>query len=359
MAEDQDQSQKTEEPTEKKLQDAREKGQVANSKELSNFALLGTVTLLIATAAPYMAENLTSILRRYLADAARLPSEGRALGLEMVELLLSVGAIMAIPFLALAAAGLAAGLSQNGLVYSLEPIKPKLNKISLLAGLKRQFSMKSFVEFIKNIFKITLAGTIGFFAIWPYRSEMLASTRLPSNALPALIGELALTVLALLSAVLAVLAITDFLYQRFAFLKDMRMSKRDIDDEQKNTDGDPKIKQRLRMIRMERARTRMMAEVPKSTVVITNPTHFAVALHYEQSQTPAPTVVAKGMDLVALRIREVAGKAGVPIVENPPLARALYRSVDLGQTIPQEQYQAVAEVISFVYRTKSPNPNRP
>ena len=352
MAEDQDESQKTEEPTDKKLLDAREKGQVASSKELANFAILGAATLLAATAAPFVSGKISATLQRYLAHAGRMPVEAQAVGIELANLLVALGIVMAIPFAAFMAAGLAAGLMQNGLVYSIEPIKPKLNKISPLSGLKRLFSMKSLVEFVKNVLKISLAGIIGVAALWPDLAGMLASGRLPFEAVPSLINELTLRVLAMLTAALAFLAAVDFVYQRFAFLKDMRMSRRDIEDEQKNTDGDPKIKQRLRMIRMERARNRMMAEVPKSTVVITNPTHFAVALLYEPSQAPAPKVVAKGMDLIALKIKETAKSAEVPVIENPPLARALHRAVDIGDLIPQEHYQAVAEVISYVLRLK-------
>lgn len=353
MAEDQDQSQKTEEPTEKKLQDARQKGQIASSKEMGSFAILGAATLLIMTAAPFMSAQFVTLLERYLSGAGRQPVDAIALGLDLRNLVLGVGMVMAIPFAAFVTAVISAAVAQNGVVLSVESIKPKLSKISPLAGIKRLFSLKSFVEFIKNILKITAAGAISLAVLWPDRLRMITSGRLPSELLPAFLGDLILWVLAMLTMALALLSGIDYAYQRFEFLKEMRMSKRDIEDEQKQSDGDPKIKQRLRMIRMERARSRMMSEVPKSTVVITNPTHFAVALFYEQGSSPAPRVVAKGADHMALRIRETATLADVPIIENPPLARALHKAVEIGDLVPEQHYQAVAEVIGYVLRLKS------
>lgn len=356
MAEDQDQSQKTEEPTEKKLLDAREKGQIASSKEMSSFVMLGVATFLIMIAAPYVSSELKTILQTYLRHAGSMPADPWALGKTLTSLVMSVGAVMAIPFSAFILAAILAAAVQNGVVLSSETIKPKLSKISPLSGLKRLFSLKSLVEFLKNVCKITAAGAIAVAILWPERLRMIVSGRLEIALLSGYMSQLILWVLAMLTVALAVLAGFDYAYQRFEFLKQMRMSRRDIEDEQKQSDGDPKVKQRLRMIRMERARSRMMAEVPKSTVVITNPTHFAVALLYEQGESPAPIVVAKGIDHLALRIREVARLSQVPVIENPPLARALHKSVDIGAIIPEQHFQAVAEVIGFVMRNKPSKP---
>lgn len=353
MAEDQDQSQKTEEPTDKKLQDAREKGQIASSKEMGSFAILGAGTLLMMTAAPYISNEFMRLLESYLSQAGRRSMDSIAIGLDLRNLVIASGLIMAIPFGVFVVAAISAAAAQNGIVISTEGMTPKLSKISPLAGLKRLFSLKSFVEFIKNIFKISAAGTIALAVIWPDRIRMIVSGRLPIELLPEFMADLILWVLGMLTMALALLAGIDYAYQRFEFLKDMRMSKRDIEDEHKQSDGDPKIKQKLRMIRMERARNRMMADVPKSTVIITNPTHYAVALYYDQDNSPAPKIVAKGMDHVALRIREIAKTADVPIVENPPLARALHKAVEIGELVPEQHYQAVAEVIGYVLRLKS------
>ena len=353
MAEDQDEAQKTEEPTEKKLQDAREKGQIANSRELNNFVLLGTATLLVSAAAPQTASKLSQLLATFLEHAGSQQVDKIALGDRLLDTLTELALIMAVIFGAFIVAALVSAGAQNGIVLSAESIKPKLSKISPLAGLKRLFSLKSIVEFIKNLFKIFAAGAIALAVLWPERLHLIVSGRMPLELLPAYLAERVIWVLAALTAALALLAGLDYAYQRFEYLKQMRMSRRDVEDEQKQSDGDPKIKQRLRAIRMERARSRMMAEVPNSTVVITNPTHFAVALYYEQSESAAPRVVAKGMDHLALKIRETAENSDVPVVENPPLARALHKATEIGDFIPEQHYQAVAEVISFVMRLRA------
>ena len=352
MAEDQDDSQKTEEPTQKRLQDARDKGELSNSREVNNFMLLATATLLLATLTPSAMQQLTSILKVYLSSPAQMPMDGASIGMDLAQLSGDVGLVLAGPFAAFVAAAIAAAAVQNGIVWTSQPIHPKFEKISPLSGLKRLFSLKSIVEFIKNLAKMTLIAVLGFSVIWPERMKLMVVGRLETAIAMGYLYEIALWLLAALSAALALLAGFDFAYQKYEHLKKMRMSRRDIKDEHKQSEGDPIIKQRLRALRMERARQRMMAEVPKSTVVVTNPTHFAVALRYEHGEGEAPVVVAKGTDLVALKIREVATAHGVPIVESPPLARALHQQVEIGQFIPQTHFQAVAEIIGYVLRLR-------
>ncbi|MEZ5825102.1 MAG: flagellar biosynthesis protein FlhB [Geminicoccaceae bacterium] len=352
MAEDQDDSQKTEEPTQKRLQDARNKGQIANSREVSNFMIITTATLLIAAYAPYGMHNMTEVLQVYLSGAATMSIDGPALGQRLMSLLADVALIMLAVFGAFILSAVTAAAVQNGIVWSAESITPKFEKVSPLSGLKRLFSLKSIVEFIKNVTKMSLIAILGFAVVWPEHGRLMVTGRLEPVIAMGYLHEVVLTLFIAMSTAMAVLAGFDFAYQRFEFMKQMRMSKRDIQDEHKQSEGDPMIKQRLRGLRMERARQRMMAEVPTSTVVVTNPTHVSVALRYEQGRDAAPVVVAKGVELVALRIREIARDNDVPIVESPPLARALNSQVELGQTIPPAHFQAVAEIIGYVLRMR-------
>jgi len=348
MADEQESAQKTEEPTQKRLQDAREKGQVANSREINNFFILGTATLVFLAAAPALTGHLARSLTPFLERAGTLPADPQALADSLLRALLDAGLFLSVPLGVMVVAAIGASAVQNTIVVSVEPLRPKLDKISPVAGIKRLFSLKSLVEFLKNLFKITAAGAIAGAVLWPERLPVIVSGRLPLSVAGGYLGDLLLWLLAALSMATALLAGFDLAYQRFDHRQRMRMSRRDIEDEQKQTEGDPKIKQRLRAIRLERSRRRMMAEVPKATVIITNPTHFAVALRYDRDSMPAPEVVAKGVDHLALKIREIAKAHHVPIVENPPLARALHQSVELGQFIPEQHFKAVAEVIGFV-----------
>jgi flagellar biosynthetic protein FlhB len=353
VAEDQDQSQKTEEPTPKKLEDARQKGQVASSKEVANLLLIGTATMTLGMALPGAMREQAGSLAHFLQNAGDPALAGDALGNGMLRALAILALVLTVPLAVTMIAALAAPALQNAIVWSTESLQPKLERISPLAGFKRLFSLKSLIEFCKGLVKITLMAAIGVAVVWPGRHRLVAAGHLDVTAAMGHLWELALWLSAAIAACLVVVAGLDYAYQRFEFMQQMRMSRRDVQDEHKQSDGDPMIKQRLRSLRMEKARQRMMAEVPTSTVVVTNPTHFAVALRYESGVTPAPKVVAKGVDLVAMRIREVARANGVPIVESPPLARALHKNVELGALIPAEHYQAAAEIIGYVMKLRS------
>ena len=225
-----------------------------------------------------------------------------------------------------------------------------------MAGAKRLFSLKSVVEFLKGVAKITIVGAIATMLMLPSFEGLDQIVRMEiggaANLLHALVSKLLFGVL----AVVTIIAAIDFLYQRFEHMKQMRMSRQEIKDEYKQTEGDPVIKQRLRQVRQERARQRTMAAVPDASVIITNPTHFAVALKYELDDMEAPVLIAKGQDFLALKIREVAEEHDIPIVENPPVARALYANVEVDQEIPQEHFKAVAEIIGYVFRLKGKLP---
>jgi flagellar biosynthetic protein FlhB len=352
VAEEQDDSQKTEEPTQKRLDESRQKGQVASSKEINHWFMILGGTLFVIMLAPSTLRTIEAALVRFIAAPDQITVEGTGLAGPLHALLGQVAMALLLPLGLFLVLALFSGFVQHGVLFTAEQIIPKLEKISPAAGFRRLFSMKALVEFIKGLLKIAVVGAVLTMVVMPQLSHL---TQLPHYAVPDLlvyVGKLAGKILLASLAVVTVIAGLDMFYQRFDHMKSLRMSKQEIRDEMKQTDGDPMIKSRLRQIRMERARRRMMAEVPKATVVVTNPTHFAVALRYEQGTMDAPTVVAKGADLVAARIRELATENEVPIVENPPLARALYATVDIDQPIPSEHYRAVAEIIGYVMRLK-------
>ena len=352
MAEEQDQSQKTEEPTQKRLDEARSKGQVATSRELNNALMLGAAALFVAVLAPTMARDIAGILGPFIASPHSFTAAPADLQQTLLLLLGELGATTLLPALLFFAAALASGLVQNGPVLSAEPLAPKLSKISLLAGAKRLFSAKSLVEFAKGVLKITLVGAAGVALLWPMAPAVIQSAGFGTGPFLVLLRDLTLRLLAGVAALTAVIALFDVLYQRFEHRKQLRMSRRDLQDEFKQTEGDPAIKARLKSLRMERARRRMMAAVPDATVVITNPTHYAVALSYAADTMAAPRLVAKGVDGLAERICALARTHRVPIVQNPPLARALHAQVEIGAEIPPAHYCAAAEVIGYVLRLK-------
>jgi flagellar biosynthetic protein FlhB len=342
MAEEQDQ--KTEEASQRKLDEAREKGQVVLSRDVVHWAMflaIGTVVALAPPLATQLARKLAVIFEQ--APTISLDRLGHALFGEV--------AILVLPLLAVSlAAAVAATLLQTGPLASLDKLRPKLSNISLASGWKRIASARAFMEFGKGLLKMALVGTA---AIWVVLPDGDALDLLPGVAAEALLGDIHGLLMRMVlagAAVMTAVAILDYLHQRFQFLRSMRMSKQEVREEYKQTEGDPHIKGRIKQIRAERARKRMMAAVPDASVVITNPTHFAVALHYEIETSNAPRVVAKGADNVAARIREVAKANDVPIVENPPLARLLYSSVEIDEEVPPEHYKAVAEVIGFILR---------
>lgn len=351
MAEQDDDAEKTEDPTQKKLDDALEKGDVAKSQEVSTwFTMLGT-GLVVALLAPGAADSLQAALRGYLAHSHQIPVDGGGLTLLWRDTGLRIGVILALPLLLLLALAVIGNVIQHQLVWSAERMKPKLSKISPAAGFKRLFSSESLVNFAKGLVKIVVVSGLMVAVLWPQRNKI---DTLIFRETTMLLEEVHLLLLQLIAAILAVMTVVaglDYLWQRKKWFDKQKMSQREIKEEYKQTEGDPLVKGKIRQLRMERSRRRMMAAVPEATVVVTNPTHYAVALKYEQGMQ-APICVAKGIDAVALRIREVARDNEVPVVENPPLARALYALIEIDQEVPEEQYRAVAEVIGFVYRMR-------
>jgi len=261
-----------------------------------------------------------------------------------------VVAAMAMPLGLLFLAAIAGNMIQHKPVFTAERMKPKLDKISPLKGFKRIFGLSALVNFLKGLGKMLLVGVVAFSITWPHRDQVANIISWNIASLLPFIRELAIQMLGGVLAILAAIAVFDFMYQRHEFTKKQRMTKQDVKDEHKQSDGDPAVKSKLRQLRMERGRKRMMAAVPDASVVIVNPTHFAVALKYDGAIMAAPVCVAKGVDQVALRIRTVALENDVPIVENPPLARALHATIEIDDEVPAAQYEAVAKVIGYVLR---------
>ena len=350
MAEEQDDSQKTEEPTQRKLDEARKKGQVATSQEVKHGFVLTGGLIAIAALAPLASVQMAERMGSFLARLEAVPTDNRAL----IDLVASatgeLALILLLPFIVFVAMAIAGSMIQHGALLSVESLKPKLEKISPLKGLKRQFSIKAVAEFLKGIAKIALVGTVAAIVVWPEMARIELFAGMPASLILERVWVMAVKMMIAVLAVVAVIAGLDYLLQRYQHQRQQRMTKQEVKDEFKQTEGDPTVKAKLKQIRMDRARRRMMAAVPEADVVITNPTHFAVAMAYKPDAMEAPKVVAKGADEIAHRIREVARAHDVAVVENPPLARALYQSVEIDQSIPQEHYKAVAEVISYVFR---------
>jgi len=350
VAEEQDNSQKTEDPTQRRLEEARKKGDIAKSLDVPVWFLILATAAIMAGSGP-LASMIADPLIRILdhPHAFRL-QDGGALEL-MSQLLLSLLVPLIIIFGAIAAAGVLGHLIQHRPLWTGEKMKPDLSKLSPGKGLQRMFGSQGWVNLLKSILKMAAVTAAMIYAVWPEATAISESSQLEPGGLLAMTQSIAGRLLIAAIVVIGIIAAMDFVWQRWSFMQRMRMSRRDIREETKQQEGDPHVRARLRQIRLERSRKRMMQNVPKSTVVITNPTHYSVALRYDPDKDAAPICMAKGVDDVALRIRETAKEHNIPIVENVPLARALFASVEVEESIPREHFEAVAKVIGFVMNT--------
>lgn len=347
-----DDSQKTEDPTPKKLEETRKKGQVALSREVNNWVMLLAGTILISAAADPVFSKLRIMMTHYIEFAHAMPGAPGGIGVVLASSLKEVFKILALPLGVLMVAAFLGPFMQVGPLFAPESIKPDISKISPFKGFSRLFSKRSLMEFAKGVLKISIIAVVGVIILSPYFGALDHMIGLP---LSVLLEELQMLVVRLMVGVLIVLlvvAVIDLVYQRYEHYKKMRMTRQEVKDEYKQTEGDPHVRAKLRQLRTEKARQRMMQAVPGADVVITNPTHYSIALKYDTDTMDAPVCVAKGMDDVALRIREMAKEHDIILYENPPLARALFDTVDIDETIPQEHYKAVAEVISYVFKLK-------
>lgn len=353
MADTEDKESKTEEATEKKKRDAIEKGQTAFSRELPVLFTLTTITAIIGFGSSSLTANLKTELEILLDRSSQFALATNADAMGVMTRYWNVTMLILAPvLLGLAVAGLAGSLAQNPPRMVLKRITPELSRISLKKGFERMFGTKGLAEFLKVLAKVGFTGAcIAIFAsgIMPVLAEgpITSSEVFLSQIARILFGLLFTMVLAM-----AVIAVADLLWTNREWLKDLRMSHKEIRDELKQAEGDPLMKARMQSVARERARKRMMGSVPNATLVLTNPTHYAIALRYEPPGDRAPVVVAKGRDLIAQRIKEIATEHEVVIYENPPLTRAMYKAVSVDQMIPPEFFEAVAEIIVFLNRTK-------
>ena len=354
MAEnDQSQQDKTEQPTQKRLQDAKKSGQVARSRELSMMLVTLTGALACVAMKPLFSDGLT----RLVASGLTRRHNGRIDSIDPVTALadgVAQGIELLLPLFALVVVAAVVGnTALGGLVFSFESLKPNLSKLNPVTGLKRVFGWNGLAELVKALAKFALIAIVAAILFVQLGNRFFALGRMPVEiALQSTANLIGLCAVAL-AATLILIALADVPFQIWQHNKKMRMTKQELKDEQKDTEGRPEVRSRIRSLQQEAANRRMMEAVPTADVVMTNPTHFAVALKYQAGQMSAPTVVAKGADLVAQRIRKLAFESGVPVFEHPPLARALYYTTDIGKEIPQRLYAAVAQVLTYVYQLRN------
>jgi flagellar biosynthetic protein FlhB len=353
VSEKPDESQKTEEASPKKLADARKKGDIPVSREVATLGSMVASLLLIAFFAAPLVRSLTGEMTPFVVSVhdIRVQEGAYDVTAALGELFLQVFAAMSPLFLAFAGAALLAAFGQNALVFATDRLKPKAERLNPMKGLKRIFSRDSLVELGKNLVKVAVVTGV---VVWFTMNELENFTAMASYDLDQIPMRMRSMVVKLLSAVLVVMiliAVIDVIWKQMEFKRKQRMTKQEVKDEFKQTEGDPQIKQRLREMRANQARKASMDKVPEATVLLMNPTHYAVALRYVPSEHDAPICIAKGRNLIALKMRDKAREHNVPVIENPPLARALHAGVEEGNMIPPQFFKAVAEVINYVYRT--------
>jgi flagellar biosynthesis protein FlhB len=353
MAEDEDDASKTEDASGKKLGDAREKGDVPMSQEAKTWLMLLGSLVVVSMIAPSSIKRLSNGLVGYLEHAGTALVDQGAIGGILRDTALTAFLAILLPVLIMAAGGILGTILQIGWLVTAEKMKPNIEKLNPLPAFMRLFSMQNGLELIKGFVKMTVVGIVCYIILKPMMISVEHYAGMPMELLLSETQYLVVKLFLWVTIIMFFLAGGDFFYQRYKYAEKMKMSKHDQKEEYKQQEGDPIVKGRLRQMRFDKARQRMMQAVPRADVVVTNPTHFAVALKYDQSAMAAPVVLAKGADAVAAKIREIANENDIPIVENPPLARALFASVEIDQEIPPEHYKAMAEVISYVFKLKN------
>ncbi len=352
MAEEQSGQEKTEQPTSRRLQDARKKGDVVKSMEIPSAAvlLLGLLTLYLMSG--YLLQGMLELLRHYLSQLHAISIvPGNMLFLTIHSLqqtALLIAPLLAVLFLT----ALAANYAQIGFLFTTEKMAPKLEKIDPIKGTQRMFSLQTLANTVKSIAKLVIVGFVAYREIMKNIDRFLPLMDQEAFAILVFYAEVSFWIFLKAAIIIAVLAALDYAFQRWQFMKKMKMTKQEVKEEAKMTEGDPHVKGRIRSIQMQMARKRMMTEVPKADVIITNPTRLAIALAYDSATMSAPTVLAKGAGVIAKRIKEIARQHNIPVIEDKPLAQALYKNVEINEQIPENLFQAVAEVLAYVYGLK-------
>lgn len=348
MAEENDGASKTEEPTPRKLEQARAKGDVAKTPDLPQFLSFLAAAGVLAISGGWMCRNLAAAMLPYIADPDGIDITGQAAAQVARQALTASAPIIVSVIVAAAFAGSAGHLVQTGLMFTPDKLKMDFQKVSPMAGFKRIFGIDGLMQFAKSVVKILAVALLAWWILKPHLSSITRLATLdPILMLPVMADILKRLVFAV-AGLLLVVSGADWFWQKQRFMARMRMTKEELKEDYKQSEGDPHVKAKQKQMRMTRARQRMMQAVPSATVVVMNPTHYAVALKYEQGEDEAPMCVAKGLDTLALKIRAIAEEAGVPVIEDPPLARALYAAVDVEEMIPPAHYEAVAKIIGFI-----------
>ena len=347
-----DDLEKTEEPTPKKLEDARKEGNVPKSMEVSGFVVLFFVIVVLIFYFKYLTFYVEKFYIYYTSFIGKELTPSFSLDLT-IQTILNMAILLAPLFIVAMLGGIIGNVAQFGFLFTIKPLIPKLEKINPIKGLKNLFSIKKLVEGIKITLKVFISFMVGFWLFWQFFLEMPKLELMSFFEQRKWFEDKVIIIIFALLAVFLVFAIIDLIYQRYTYKKSLRMSKQEIKDEYKQTEGNPEIKAKIRRLQMEMAKKRMLSEVPSADVVITNPTHYAVAIRYDRTKDEAPRVIAKGVDHLALKIKEIAREYDIMIVENPPLARELYKLVEVDEIIPKDMFKAVAEVLAFVYKAKN------
>ncbi|MBU0665458.1 MAG: flagellar biosynthesis protein FlhB [Proteobacteria bacterium] len=346
---------RTEDPSAKRREDFRQKGQVAQSKEVQTAALFSLALLFWLLYMPHFWNGLTTLVGSIWRSAEQFQGTPSATAGLSFHILKEVGLLLAPFFVLVLIIGFFSSFFQFGWLLTAKPFMPDFSKLDPIAGMGRLFSKRSLVESIKSIAKITLIGWIAFSTVLAKFNEALILVDTSTSATMIFLAKTAGLILSKVCGLLILLAFIDFLYVRWEMEEKLKMTKQEQKEEFKESEGDPHIKAQIRALQQQMAKKRMMAEVPKADAVITNPTHLAVAIKYDPAAMVAPIVVAKGADFIAMRIREIARENNIPLVENPPVARLLHK-LDLGAAIPEEMFKAVAEILAHIYSLKGKSP---
>jgi flagellar biosynthesis protein FlhB len=349
MADNDQDQERTEQATSKRRDEAREKGQVARSHEIVSVSILVACLIFFYFGSSGFLKSIMELMTTGFRTAGQANITPESLNSLFIAYIFK-GFIILFPLmLTVVIAAILGNILQVGIMFSSESITPQLSKIDPIKGFERLFSLRSVMELVKSIFKICIVSIVAYIVVKEEISNMIILMEQSVWGMMIYFGRISFKIVLATTIVLVLLAILDYIYQRWEYEKSLRMTKQEIKDEYKNTEGDPLIKSRIRRLQREMARKRMMAEVPKADVIITNPTHLAVAIKYDPDIMLAPTVVAKGANLIAEKIKQIAAENDIPIVENKPLAQVLYKMVDINDLIPEDLYRAVAEVLAFVY----------
>jgi flagellar biosynthetic protein FlhB len=343
---------KSEQATPKRREDSRQKGQVARSAELSSVAILAAALLALWGLGGWMVSGMQGVMIEIFTEGYAINLDAMSAGAYMVSWGIDFAMVVA-PFMGiLFVVALLVNVAQVGIIFTGTPLMPKADRISPLSGLKRIFSKKGLVELAKGLFKVFVVGWVTYLTMKAEADGVLAYMHMEVGQIFALSADLILALIVRLVLLLLVMALLDYAFQRYDYEQNLRMTKQEVKEELKQQEGDPIVRSRIRSLQREMSQQRMMSDVGEADVVVTNPTHVAIALKYDTQNMHAPIVLAKGQRLIAQRIKELAREAGVPLVENKPLARALFKAVKIGEQIPEELFRATAEVLAFVFQLK-------